>query len=607
MTVSSLRRSAACRWAANAALALSCLVAHAQQAAPTASPAAAAAAKPSVLNSNLDAPLFYQLLIGEIELSAGQAGNAYQILLDAARRSRDEQLFRRATEIALQARAGEQALAATRAWRTARPESLEAIRLQLQILLSLNRPNELAEPLRALLVATPAAERPAVIGALPRFLQRAADKRQAATLLEELLQPYLGDASTRSAAQAAIGRAWLAAGDAERALALARQTQVEDPASPAAALLALELMPTRPEAETIVTAYLKTPNPEVELRRAYAGTLVTLQRHADAIAQLETITRQQPDLAGPWLTLGALQLEMRQTQAAEASLQRFVQLVQAQPGAARSGDTDDDDSDDAAANPSDQALTQAWLLLAQAAEQRGDFAAAEAWLARIDNPQRALEVQTRRATLMARQGRVPQARELLRSTPERNPADARAKLLAEAQVLREVKQWAEAYAVLESANQRFPDDVDLLYEQAMMAEKVGQLEAMERLLRRVMTLKPDHAHAYNALGYSLADRNLRLPEAKALIERALQLTPGDPFITDSLGWVEFRLGNRDEALRLLRQAYKSRPDAEIGAHLGEVLWAMGQRDEARQVWAEASGRDAGNDVLRETLVRLKAQ
>jgi len=162
-------------------------------------------------------------------------------------------------------------------------------------------------------------------------------------------------------------------------------------------------------------------------------------------------------------------------------------------------------------------------------------------------------------------------------------------------------------AVLEAANQRFPNDADLLYEQAMMAEKIGQLDAMEAQLRRVMALKPDHAHAYNALGYSLADRNLRLNEAKALIERALQLTPGDPFVTDSLGWVEFRLGNRDEALRLLRQAYKARPDAEIGAHLGEVLWAMGQQDEARRIWAEASSRDAGNDVLRETLVRLKAQ
>ena len=338
MTGSSLRRLAACPWVAGATLVLLCHAASAQPATPPASaPAPAAQAQPPVANSAIDAPLFYQLLIGEIELSAGQAGNAYQIMLDAARRTRSEQLFRRATEIALQARAGDQALAATRAWRTALPESLEAIRLQLQILLSLNRLGELAEPVRALITAAPAAERAAVIGSLPRFLQRASDKRQAAQLLEDALQPYLGDASTRVAAQVAMGRMWLVAGDAERALKLARQAQAEDPASSAAVLLALELMPTRPEAEVLVAQYLKSPDADPTLRRAYAGTLVTMQRYADAIVQLELVTKQQPDVAAPWLTLGALQLELRQTQAAEQSLQRFVQLLQDQPAAARAG------------------------------------------------------------------------------------------------------------------------------------------------------------------------------------------------------------------------------------------------------------------------------
>jgi Flp pilus assembly protein TadD len=128
---------------------------------------------------------------------------------------------------------------------------------------------------------------------------------------------------------------------------------------------------------------------------------------------------------------------------------------------------------------------------------------------------------------------------------------------------------------------------------------------MERLLRRVIQIQPEHPHAHNALGYSLADRNLRLPEARDLIRQALALSPGDPFITDSLGWVEYRLGNRDEALRLLRQAYRARPDTEIAAHLGEVLWAAGLRDEAKSIWQEGRSRDAGNDVLKETLTRLK--
>jgi Flp pilus assembly protein TadD len=191
--------------------------------------------------------------------------------------------------------------------------------------------------------------------------------------------------------------------------------------------------------------------------------------------------------------------------------------------------------------------------------------------------------------------------------PEQSETDARAKLLAEAQLLREQKQWREAEQVLAQANERFPNDVDLLYEQAMMAEKSDRLAEMERLLRRVIELKPDHPHAYNALGYSLAERNLRLPEARELIKKALELSPGEPFITDSLGWVEYRLGHLDEAVRLLRDAYRSRPDPEIAAHLGEVLWANGQTDEARRVWREGRLKDSSNDVLKETLARLRVE
>ncbi len=603
MPLSCVRRCAA--WTRAAAAARCFCAAGAAPAQPAGDQA------PPVVNSPIDAALFYQLLIGEIEANAGQAGNAYEIVLDAARRTRNEQLFRRATEIALRARAGDQALAATRAWRTARPESAEAIRLQLQILVALNRPADLAEPLRALLQVTPAAERAPLIASLPRALQRMPDKRQAAAVLDEVLQPYAGDATTRVSVQVATARAWAAAGDTERALKLVRQAQAEDPAAPGPALLALELMVTRPEAEAVIGSYLKSPGAETAVRRAYVGQLINMQRYGDAVAQLEIVTRQQPKLAPPWLTLGALQLELRQAQAAEAAVQRYLELTQepapAATEAARSADDDGDDAPaESVADAAESGRTQAYLLLAQAAEMRGDYGAAEGWLARVDNPQRALEVQVRRASLLARQGRVEQGRELIRRAPERDAGDARAKLVAEAQVLRDAKQWPAAYALLADANRRFPGDADLLYEQAMMAEKIGRTDAMEQLLGEVIRLKPDHAHAHNALGYSLADRNQRLAEAKSLIQRALELSPGDPFITDSLGWVEYRLGNRDEALRLLRIAYQARPDAEIGAHLGEVLWVSGRRDEARRVWGEARGRDAGNEVLRETLQRLGA-
>ncbi|MEF7614946.1 tetratricopeptide repeat protein [Aquincola sp. MAHUQ-54] len=600
------------RWraATRHALVAALLAAGAVQAQTVPAPPAAAASAPPV-NSTLDAPLFYQLLVGEIELRSGQAGTAYQVLLDAARRSRDEQLFRRAVEIALQARAGDQALTAAKAWNTALPESAEALRYQIQLLMAMNRQAEVAEPLRTLLAQTPVVEQPGMIASMPRFFQRAPDRKQVVELFEQILPPYLDAVGTRSAARVALGRAWLAAGDAPRALTLARRAQVDDPTLPGPALLALELLPGQPDAQRIVENYLQQPKAEPAVRLAYVRVLSGAQRYADAVAQLEIVTRAQPEVAAPWLTLGALHLELRHPQQAQEALERFVALRQAAPppDAAKAPEVHDpsviETDEDPATAGEDGDLVQAWLLLAQVAEQRGDLQAAEAWLSKADSPQRALEVQARRAMLVARQGRVAEARAMIRATPERQPDDARAKVLAESHMLRELKLWREAHEVLAAANVRQPDDVTLLYEQAMMAEKVGRTDEMEQLLRRVIDLKPDHAHAYNALGYSLADRNQRLPEARDLIAKALSLSPGDPFITDSLGWVEYRLGNRAEALRLLRAAFSARPDPEIATHLGEVLWSQGEQEEARRLWREAQARDADNEVLRETLARLK--
>ena len=555
--------------------------------------------------SSLDAPLFYQILIGEIELRQGEPGAAFEVILDAARRTRDDALFRRAVDIALQGRAGDQALAASRTWRSARPESQDALRLQLQILLALNRPAEIGEPLRALLNFTPAAERGALIAMLPRFLQRSNDPKAVAQAIEEALKPYAAAPATRNAVLVARARAWMNAADADRALGLAQEAQAQEPGAPGAALVALDLMAQRPAAERIVTYHLAQPGAQTALRLSYARALTATQRFADAVRQLHQVTRELPNEALPYLTLGAIRLELKHPEEGEAALLRYVELSQNAPaGTSVASREADDDDDDGAPRPG-AGLVQAWLLLAQAAEQRGDFKSAEAWLGKVEDPQRALEVQTRRATILARQGKLSQARELIRVTPERGPQDARAKLVAEAGVLREVKRWGDAFEVLSGATQRFADDADLLYEQAMMAEKLDRLADMERLLRRAIEIKPDNPHSHNALGYSLADRGLRLPEAKVLIQRALELAPGDPFITDSLGWVEFRMGNREEALRLLRQAYAARPDIEIGTHLGEVLWALGQRDDARKVWREVKTRDQANEVLRETLARLR--
>ena len=589
---------------------------QAQQAqqAEQAEPAQASEPTPA---SSLDAPLFYQLLIGEIELNAGRPGNAFEVMLDAAKRQGDDSLFQRAVDIALQARAGEQALTAARAWRDARPRTVAPVRYETQILLALGKTDGLAVPLAAWLEAVPTMQRPGLIASLPRLLQRMSDKQQLLALTEQLVAPYRDRDDTRQASMLAVGRARLAAGDADGALDLSRQALTRDAKATGAVLLAIEMLPGSAAAEPLVTRYLDRPDADVGLRLTYVRVLTQSQRYADASAQLTTLTRQQPQLAPPWLTLGALRIELRQPREAEQALQRYLELAGTNGSAAAATDDDDDENQAEAAatgavrNPGQTAetleagRTQAWLLLAQAAEQRGDLPTAEQWLARIDNPQRALEVQSRRASIMARQGRLAEGRALIRAVPERNGADARGKTMAEVQLLREAKLWGAAAELLAGASSRSPDDADLVYELAMIEDKLERHDEMERLLRQVIALKPDHAHAHNALGYSLADRNQRLPEARQLVQRALELSPGDPFITDSLGWIEYRLGNHVEAVRLLKLAYAARPDTEIAAHLGEVLWATNQQAEARKIWSEARVRDDKNEVLRETLARLK--
>lgn len=576
------------------------------------------AAAPAIENSPLDAPLFYQLLIGEIELRNNEPGAAYSVLLAAAKKSKNEQVFRRATEVALQARAGDLALRAAQDWKSALPQSLEASRYVVQLLVALNRSSETAEPLRSMIELAPPADRVALISSLPRFFERAGDRKSTPAVLEKALAPYIDQPGTRVAAMVAIGRAAQNGGDDARALDLVKRAHAYDALAQSPVLLALDLLPANPPAEAVVTSYLAAKPEDDVVRLYYARALSFTQRHADALAQIERVTRDKPDLSSPWLTLGALHLELRQAKQATAALETFLAKVRAKPApaptpastpasgavahaASRGAGLGDDEM---SLGP-DHGVSRAMLMLAQAAEQLGDFKAAQAWLDQIDDPQRALEVELRRASLLARQGRMDEAVQLVRQAPESNEGEARAKLLAEAQLLRERKLYEQANQVLDKANLRFVNDTDILYEQAMLAEKLERVDDMERLLRRVMELRPDYYHAHNALGYSLADRGLRLPEAKALIQRALELAPGEPFIIDSLGWVEYRMGDRTESIKHLRQAYQSRPDAEIAAHLGEALWVDGQLNEARRILREGKARDPGNEVLRETVTRLK--
>lgn len=556
--------------------------------------AAEVAAQPSAL----DSPLFYQLLVGEITAQDGDAAAGFALMLDAARKTNNADLYQRATDIALQSRSGDAALQSAKAWKQAQPASRDANRYVLQILIALNRISETLEPLSLELSRTSDAERSVAIGAIPRAYARASDKTAAAVTVEQALSQYIANTAnpaTASAAFTTIGRMRLAAGDTAGALVAAqRGMALGTPSSPGAegpALVALELMdPKRPAAELMVKSYLDN-NPQVvpEIRMAYARALLDAQRYSEATAQVQLVTRSKPEFADGWLVLGALQLQDNQLPQAQTSLEKYISLVEQSPNA----------------EEKKRGLDQAYLSLSQVAEKRKDFAAAEGWIARIENSSDLMQAQSRRASILASQGKLAEGRKLITNLPERTPEEARAKVSAEADLLRNAKQYRLAYDVLAAAVTRYPGDTELIYDQAMMAEKISALPEMERLLQRVISLKPDHHHAYNALGYSWADRNMRLPEAKALIEKALSFAPADPFIQDSLGWVEFRLGNKPQAARIFEAAFKTKPDAEIAAHYGEVLWSLGRKEQAVLVFKQGLQLAPDNEALRETIKRLR--
>ncbi len=505
------------------------------------------------VNSALTGELLYEILLGEMNLREGLPAAGFSFLLDAARKSNDVQLYERAVDIALQARSGDGALLAARAWLQAWPQDRKANNQILQILLALNQVNESLEPLKKELTLAPETERAATINLIPRHFARVTDKKRAVNVVEQALAPYLSKSNANGAlAWTSLGRMRLAADDIAGSVEAVRKGQAADIKTQGPSLLALELMGRKvDDAEPLVQQALRQQE-GTELAMSYVRVLIELGRYPDATHQLQTITRKDPKMADAWLILGSLQFEQGQDKDAESSLARYASLAIQKP-----------------TENTTRGLTQA---------------------------------QTRRAALFARQGKMKEARQLIAQLPANSPEEERNRLLAEVQLLRDHRQWQAAFDLLKAQKS---EDPDILYEQAMLAEKLNQLDEMEKLLRLVMSKNPSYYNAYNALGFSLADRNLRLNEAKQLIVKALTFAPDDPFITDSLGWVEFRLGNLNAALTHLQKAYKTRQDAEIAAHLGEVLWQLKRQEEALKVWREGLDLAPTNETLQETLQRLK--
>jgi len=576
----------------------------ASQAQTVAAPIAqiAPTASSSVSNSFMDAQLFYQVLVGEMQLR-NAPGYSYQIYSELARKYDNSQLYERAVQIALQARAGQQALDAARAWSKAKPAERKAAEYQARILMALGRPDDMVEPLQKLIRLTPSDQQATSLLVLPRSLLAIPDRQQAARLIDEVTKPWRSKDNDFAEAWVASGEGRFMAGDTAQALQYLQTAYAKFPDVPAVGLLAIALMPSAPEAEPIATDIIKRlDNPM--LRLAYARRLLATKREADAIAPLKQVIAAQADNAEAWLALGSAQLATGQLDDATQSTRRYIALAettQAQTDTAEPTETDP--SQASASTP--MTPTAGYLKMAQISERKKDLLEADQWLSKADPNGEQLNVQLIRGELLAAQGKLPQARQLIQAIKESEPRDGLKKIMAEAQLLRTANDPKGVYEVLSQGFARFPDDPDLIYSLGMAAELVMRFDESEQLLRKLIALQPEEASPYNALGYSFADRNVKLPEARVLLEKAMALKPDDAAITDSMGWLAYREGKLDVALALLQQAHNLNPEPEIAAHLGEVMWKLSKQDEAKQVWRDAIKADPANLVLQETLKRLQ--
>jgi Flp pilus assembly protein TadD len=532
----------------------------------------------------LTSTLLNQLLRAEFAFRGGDWQGPYLTLMSLAQQTRDPRLARRAAEMALAARQPEDTLAAVRQWRQLDPQSDEATQYYLGMVILSDNISDAEEIFRKRLDSTPAKVRGIVLYQVQQLLSRAKDKEAGNAMLERIVAPYRNTLEGHVVlAQGAMTRGDKAAAQREARAALALK-----PDSEIAILTLAQAGDNEGQVRELLAKFIAA-NPDArEVRAAHARLLVNEKQFEAARTEFQLLDKQQPDNVTTLYALGVLSTQLNDPSGAERYFTRFIDVLGRNP---------EDERD-----PS-----KALLILSQLAEERGDIKAAVGWLDKLPegDEKTVFGAQLRRAQLLGKGGDVPAARRLLASIKPADPVAQAQLLAAEAQVLRDAGQSDQAFILMQGAAKRFPNNPDLLYDFALLAEKTGHLDVMEGSLREVMRLAPENHHAYNALGYSLAERNVRLDEARALIEKALAMAPEDPFIMDSMGWVEYRLGNLDAAEAHLRRAYGLRRDPEIAVHLGEVLWQRGKQADAQTLWREARAKDPQNDTLRSTLARLR--
>ncbi|QRX84663.1 tetratricopeptide repeat protein [Glaciimonas sp. PAMC28666] len=529
----------------------------------------------------LTSEILFKELSSEIAFQRGNWQSAYVTLISVAKQTRDPRPARRAAEMALSAKQAGDALVAIRLWRELAPDSDEATQYFLGFIMLSNNLSEAQPILEQRLATASPPTRGLVIFQIQRLLSRAQDKVAAMRMLEAIVAPYLN----LPEAHLALAQAAFSNGDSPRAVEEAHLGLQLKPDSELAILTVAQVAPDKVIAAKALTDFLAIHPKAREVRIAYARTLVEQKQYDLARAQFEVLLKTDKDDLTTLLALGLLNAQIGDNKMAENYLTQYVDKLEAHP---------DENRDN----------TQALQILAQIAAERNDIDGALNWLAKVGPGEAYLDTQLRRAQLIAKRGDVEGARKVLAQIETNGEGEEVQVAQVDAQFLRDANRNTEALRVLEIELKHYPKNTDLLYDYAMVAEKLDNVSVMESSLRKLIEIAPNSQQAYNALGYSLAERNIRLPEAYALIQKALSLAPQDPFILDSMGWVQYRMGNLPDAEVHLRAAYAALPDVEIGVHLGEVLWTTGKKEEAQKIWRDLQAKDPKNAALTSTLTRL---
>jgi tetratricopeptide (TPR) repeat protein len=535
--------------------------------------------------NDLTGEILFQVLAAEIAQQRGQLGTAAATYLSLARSTRDSRLAKRATEIYLGERSFDGALQSSLLWVELAPDSDAAVSTLEALYLTSGRLN-LAEPLlvKRLSKARQDNTLPEIYAGFERLLGRAPDRRASFELIDRISQQDLNV----GAARAAIASIAANAGNFERAsveaqAALKLQPNFE-PFAINAAVYTQQSKAGAKGAIEVIRPFTQTNPKALEARTTYARLLSIDGQNDASKAELAKILNEDANNATVLYSLAQVSVQLKQIAEAKKYLDQFIDLPRSVP---RDNNT-------------------AYFFHAQIAEEENDSNKAIDWYSKVQRGERYMPSVMRRAALLGKTNRLADGRALLQSISPTNARERQQLLSAEAALLRQANQLEESFKLLDVELEKSPNNGDLLYEHGMAAERVNKLDVMEKSVKKLIQLEPNRAEAYNALGYSLADRNIRLPEAFQLIEKALQLAPDSGAILDSMGWVLFRQNKLPEALEYLQKAYKLTPDAEVAVHIGEVLWKLGKTDEAKAMWRAAREKEPGSEVLKETLTRLNA-